>query len=442
MLYTHNADEMVILSSTIAQRREKIHRSRVLFTHCYSARRGAGRGLGLTGSARMQSFLTETPVDVKIGSEKIGKESRPMNHYMPVRLFTGEEAVARNADQVVWPGESCLLVTGKASAVKSGALRDVTEMLERKGIAFQVFDSVSQNPSLESCRQAGGMAAGFGAAFIIGIGGGSALDAAKAAAVFAANPQLDEEGFYGKAWDRDPLPIFLIGTTSGTGSEVTRVSVLTDSRGRKHSIHDDKLYACAAFGDPRYTMGLPYAVTLSTGIDVLSHCAESYFNRKADEISRAHAVRGIRLLNAPLTAAARGELLTLSQREELYNASILGGLAICGTGTCFPHNVGYYLTEQYGLPHGFASAVFLPDLLRLAEAKMPDYAAGFYRETGLSRDGILKLLEACLPENEVHMTREEIDAVLPRWENNNSVLNTCCTVSTDEIREILTDKFT
>ncbi len=365
-----------------------------------------------------------------------------MNYYMPVRLFTGEEAVSKNGNQIAGFGKRCLLVTGKTSAVKSGALRDVMEVLDRNGINCQVFDGVTQNPALESCRQAGKIAADFDAEFVVGIGGGSALDAAKAAAVIAANPQLEEDGFYSKDWAHDPLPIMLIGTTSGTGSEVTRVSVLTDSRGRKHSIHDDKLFARLAFGDPHYTMGLPVAVTLSTGIDVLSHCAESYFNRKADDISRAYAIRGIRLLYAPLLAASRGELLTLAQREALYDASILGGLAICGTGTCFPHNVGYYLTETYRIPHGFASAVFLPDLLSIVKEKMPDYTARFFRELGISPNEIRKLLEACLPQREIRMTREEIVSALPRWEKNNSVLNTCCEVSTDEIGKILENKFT
>ena len=208
-----------------------------------------------------------------------------MKHFMPVRLCTGEHSVAENAELFQHCGSRCMIVTGKTSAVKSGALDDVAGVLNRCGIPYRVFDEISQNPSVDSCIRAGRAAGDFGADFVVGIGGGSALDAAKAAAVFAANGSLDENGFYAKNWDADPLPILLVGTTSGTGSEVTKVSVLTDSKGRKHSIHDDRLFAAAAFGDARYTMALPQPVTLSTGIDVLSHCAESWFNRKADELS-------------------------------------------------------------------------------------------------------------------------------------------------------------
>ena len=364
-----------------------------------------------------------------------------MKHYMPVRVLTGDGAVAKNAALFAGFGARCALITGKSAAVKSGALADVSAALESQGVAFCVFDGVAANPSVASCLAAGRLAHDFGAAFVVGIGGGSALDAAKAAAVFAANPGLDEEGFYQKRWDKAPLPILLVGTTAGTGSEVTKVSVLTDSRGRKHSIHDDRLFARAAFGDAKYTMALPLPITLSTGIDALSHCAESYFNRNADEVSRAFAVRGVRLLYAPLLKAAEGGTLGRGEREALYEASLLGGLASCDTGTCFAHNVGYYLTENYGVPHGFASARFLPALLALVKEKDGAYAARFFRETGLGEAELLRLTALCLPENGVAMTAEEIAAALPRWENNNSVKNTCCAVGTAEIGTILKELF-
>ena len=364
-----------------------------------------------------------------------------MKHYMPVRVYSGEGVVEKNGGLFAGFGARCALITGRSSAVKSGALADVSAALERSGVAFCVYDGVRQNPSVEACIAAGQTARAFGADFVVGIGGGSALDAAKAAAVFAADPELDEARFYQKQWTNAPLPILLVGTTAGTGSEVTKVSVLTDSRGRKHSIHDDRLFAAAAFGDPKYTAALPLPVTLSTGIDVLSHCAESWFNRNADEISRAFAVRGIRLLYAPLLEAAEGGTLGPAQREALYDASLLGGLAICGTGTCFPHNVGYYLTENYGVPHGFASARFLPALLELVREKDPAYADRFFRELGISREELTSLLRLCLPENAIAMTQAEIASALPRWENNNSVRNTCCAVSTEELREILERQF-
>ena len=374
-----------------------------------------------------------------------------MNFYMPTRLFTGNDCIAQHADALAALGASCLIVTDKVGAKASGALESVTNVLDTQGIAHVLWDGVTENPPVAACIEAGKIAAESDAQFVLGIGGGSSLDAAKAIAVFAANPALDEAGFYALKWERNPLPIVLVGTTAGTGSEVTKVSVLTDSAARKHSIHDDRLYATLAFGDTRFTYTCPHSVTLSCGVDVIAHATESYFSRKADEISRAFAVRAIRLALGALDAAVTGQTLAKTQdssriwwRDNLYEASILGGLAINTTGTCFPHNVGYYLTENYHVPHGFASAIFLPDMIELVDQSCddPTYAATFFDEIGESKESFISLVEGCLQmEQEVHMTADQIEAALPRWENNGSVKNTYADVTLDDIRTILTRMF-
>lgn len=364
-----------------------------------------------------------------------------MNYYMPTRLYTGPNCIARHQDALTALGASCIIVTDKIAAKASGALDDVEHTLDACGISYLVWDGVIENPPVASCIEAGRLAAQNGARFVLGIGGGSSLDAAKAVSVFAANPGLDETGFYSMAWTNDPVPIALVGTTAGTGSEVTKVSVLTDAAARKHSIHDDHLYAAVSFGDSRHTHTCPQSVTLSCGVDVIAHATESYFSHKADEISRAYAVRAIRLALAPLAAATKGAKLTAEQRGLLYDASILGGLAINTTGTCFPHNVGYYLTENYHVPHGFACAIFLPDMLARVHAYDPAYTAAFYDEIGSNEEAFVALVRSCVPHYDIHMTTEQIDAALPRWENNGSVKNTFAEISAEAIREILLDMF-
>ena len=364
-----------------------------------------------------------------------------MDFYMPARLFTGEGAVKAHADVFRAYGARCAVICGKHAARESGALDDVEQVFMEKELECFLWDGVTENPPVAACREAGLFAFENGADYVLGIGGGSALDAAKAAAVFAANPELDEDGFYQKAWKNDPLPILLIGTTSGTGSEVTKVSVLTDNKGKKHSIHDDRLYAAAAFGDARYTQGISRRLTLTTGVDILAHALESYFSRKADEITRACSVRALKLAYKPIAAAAEGRELTAGQRQALYEGSILAGLAINTTGTCFPHNVGYYLTESRGVPHGFASAAFLPDMIELVAEENADYAVRLFWATDLSECLIKELVEPLIAEERISMTEEEIDAALPRWENNGSVKNTLAQVGTKEIRDILVRKF-
>ena len=208
-----------------------------------------------------------------------------MQFYMPTELITGEHCVAEHAPKLARYGKRCLIVTGGSAAARSGALRDAEEALRSQGITFTHYAGIEPNPTLASCQEGGRLANSAGAEFVLGIGGGSPLDAAKAVSVFAANPGMTEEVFYSAKWDHAPLPIVLIGTTAGTGSEVTSVSVLTDSAGKKHSIHDRRVYAALAMGDARYTMTLPRAATLSTGIDAICHCIESYFSKKADPFS-------------------------------------------------------------------------------------------------------------------------------------------------------------
>lgn len=364
-----------------------------------------------------------------------------MNYYMPTRLFTGSDCIAQHTDALRALGTSCLIITDKVAAKASGALDDVESALSASGITSQVWDGVTENPPVASCIEAGQIAAQMGADFVLGIGGGSSLDAAKAISVFTANPELDEAGFYALAWSKSPVPIVLVGTTAGTGSEVTKVSVLTDAAKRKHSIHDDRLYATVSFGDSRHTQSCPQGVTLSCGVDVLAHATESYFSHKADEISRAFAVRAIRLAVKPLHDAAAGVELNASLRNELYEASILGGLAINTTGTCYPHNVGYYLTENYHVPHGYASAVFLPSMLGHVRAYDAAYADAFYDEIGMSEAAYTNLIVACLPKFDIHMSDEEIVTALPRWKGNGSVLNTRADISVENIHGILLSLF-
>ena len=364
-----------------------------------------------------------------------------LNYYMPVRLITGKDSVLKNGKLISQYGSKCIIVTGRSSAKKCGALDDCIRILSENKIEYTIFDEIKPNPTVASCMEAGKKAHAFGAEFVLGIGGGSPLDAAKAVAIFAANPDMDETKFYSKVWEHSPLPIVLIGTTSGTGSEVTKVSVLTDSAGKKHSIHLDSIYAALAFGDAEYTMSTPKDISLSTGIDILAHCTEAYFSHKADEISRSYSIRGISLLFAPMMKLCNDEPLDYSDREKLYEASILGGLAIATTGTCFPHNVGYYFTENHNIPHGFACAQFYNDMLDIEMIREPEITQGFFSALNLSVEELKNLVNKSVPANDIRLSEELIEEILPRWENNGSVLNTLGNVTTKDIREILKKKF-
>ncbi len=360
-----------------------------------------------------------------------------MNSYMPTRLLTGEGCVRSAGAQLARLGKRCLLVTGRSSARACGALDDVTAVLEAQGIAWSLFDGIGQNPLFTDCQTAAQLAQDCGADFILGIGGGSPLDAAKCIAALASNPGLTAEDFYALTWRVPPLPIVAVGTTAGTGSEVTAVAVITTPEGRKKSAKHDDLFPTLALGDPTYTHTLPATFTRSTAIDAFAHCVESYFSRPGNEISRAYAVRGLRLLLDVFRRTEDYTCLSPADREQLYNASIYGGLAINLTGTTLPHSMGYLLTEQHGLPHGVACAMYHPFFFAHNLRVVPELTAHFLAELDTTQEEYLRLLGTFLPAERLALSEEEIAREHSRWINNTSMAKSWGSISPDEADDIL-----
>ena len=366
-----------------------------------------------------------------------------LNSFMPVKLVTGAGCVRASAKELAKLGDVCLIITGKNSAKASGALQDVTDTLEQNGQKWVLFDGIGQNPKLTDCMAAAELAIASGAEFVIGIGGGSPLDAAKCVAVLAANPGLTQAQLYSFEWANLPQKIVAVGTTAGTGSEVTKVSVITTPDGRKKSFHHEAIFPVLALGDPTYTMSAPAMVTCSTMVDVLAHCAESFFSRAANHISRCYAVEGIRLLLPVMRAMAENgcDNLDYDTRERLYCASIYGGLAINVTGTCFPHTMGYLLTETFQIPHGTACAVFQKEFFAYNKAVVPALAAEYLERIGCSEEEYLKLIERLTPPCEVTMSEALIAEAHSRWINNGSLAKCQGVFSADMADEVLRRNF-
>ena len=351
--------------------------------------------------------------------------SMELNHLMPVHVITGQNVIARNSGLFRSWGKRCLIVTGRHSAKACGALDDVTAALDQEGIAWDVFDKVGQNPLLSVCVEGGRAAAAFGADFLIGIGGGSPLDATKAIAVFATN-DMDPMELY-QPRKVPPLPFILVGTTAGTGSEVTCYSVLTvDATGRKRSWGDRGSYAQVAFGDPRYTLSLNRKFTISTALDAFSHAMEGYFSKAADPVSDAFAILAMELL-VPALQELRdlpedGFAPTLELRERLYAASIYGGMTINKTGTAFCHQMGYTLTEDHGVPHGQACAVFLPEYIRRGTLACPDKAQRLFARLGVFAGPLCQLVESLTEAVFPPYTPSQVEELLARWDGSKNMV--------------------
>lgn len=294
------------------------------------------------------------------------------NSFMPSEIIFGEGCVLKNKEKF-GNYSKIFIVSGKSSAKSSGALNDMLNVLNDIETDFYIFDKVQENPLLSVCYEGGKTAAAFGADLIVGIGGGSPLDAAKAVAMFASNPDMEAGDLFNPPYKNQPLPIFAIPTTAGTGSEANPYSVITlDGQDLKKTFNYIKSYPQTAFLDPKYTLSMPYNVTVSTALDALCHCIESYLSVKSTPFSEVYANLGIKYIyhNLEKLIDLKGQPISsidYSLREELLLGSLCGGIAINTTGTCFPHPMGYNLTLINGLPHGKACAVFIGEFLDIHE---------------------------------------------------------------------------
>ena len=260
-------------------------------------------------------------------------------------------------------GRRAFIVTGSAGAKSSGALADVTSVLDDAKITYEIYSSVPANPPLLDAYNVGIEARKAGAEFIIGIGGGSAMDAAKAVAAFAANPEISPDDIFDSSkLTNGALPIVLIPTTAGTGSEANPYSVLSLPDGeRKKTYNSPYAWAKIAFLDPQYTESMSYSGTVSTALDAFAHALESYLSPKADALSAMLAEYAAKNIWDVLTQMP--DEFTDEHRDMLCYASCAAGAAISITGTGFPHPLGYSLTMLSGIPHGRACAVFHGDYI-------------------------------------------------------------------------------
>ncbi len=336
--------------------------------------------------------------------------------YMPVKCFWGENAVSENSSALKL-GKKCLILTGKSGAKKSGALDDAIKALEKENIGYVIFDEIGENPLISVCHKAGVAARENGADFLLGIGGGSVLDAAKAIAIYASNSALMPIDIYKREYDSAPLPVALIGTTAGTGSEVTAVAVLTnDETGIKKSISGPDCYAAVSFCDPKYSASLPYKSTVSTALDAFAHAIEGYFTPKGKGVLELFAEKCIPELYRCLKELSKTDTVAENLRAPLYYSSIYAGLVINTCGTAFPHPLGYVLTENYGMPHGMACAAFFAPFIDRCKEFSPEKYDKFI---GMTEDiETVKSVIATLTDLEgVKISEEEAKKYALRWQS-------------------------
>lgn len=280
---------------------------------------------------------------------------KPFAFQLPVEIVFGSGCI-QQLSQFRGLGQRPAILCGGHSARANGALDAVLEQFP----GALVLDGIPENPEIRDCEARARCCREAGVDVVIGLGGGSALDVAKAVALLATNHGPCETYFDVSRVQNPALPIIALPTTAGTGSEVTPYAVLVDGESRrKKTLKHPSLYPRVALLDPRLTLALPPAVTVATALDALSQAMEGMASKNATPPGDTLALETCRLIRAALPrVVARPD--DEASRGVLLYAAMLSGIVIAQSGTTLVHGMGYYYTLEYGIAHGAANALLLP----------------------------------------------------------------------------------
>jgi alcohol dehydrogenase class IV len=255
---------------------------------------------------------------------------------------------------------------------KIGLSDQVAKPVRDAGYEVTLYTDVVPEPPLETGEKLAAFTRGNGFDLVIGVGGGSALDLAKLAAIMATHegPVADYLNLTGtRKIEHKALPLVLIPTTSGTGSEVTSIAVLS-LESSKDVITHDNMIASVAIVDPQLTVSVPPKVTAATGIDALTHAVEAYISINASPATDGLALHAIRLISKSLRTAVK-DGGNKQARTDMSHGSYLAGLAFFNAGVAGVHALAYPLGGQFHIPHGDSNAVLLPYVMSYIRKSCP-----------------------------------------------------------------------
>ena len=300
-----------------------------------------------------------------------------MQYHMPSTLYFGPGQIQKLSTIIA--AKNPVLVTDKG-VVGAGLVAQVQDQLGK----IPVYDSIEANPKSDTINKIAAELRRQKPDLVIGLGGGSPLDAGKALALLATNPG-DIQDYEGKEkYAVDPLPFMAIPTTCGTGSEVTWVSVITDvDRRFKMSIKGPKLYPAVSIVDPDLIITLPKSMIASTGMDALTHAVEAYLAKPATLITDTHAVKAVNLILGSIEKAFADIQANTRHREDLMYGSMVAGLAFGNADVTAVHCISESIGALYDIPHGVANAMFLPPVLDYNLPACTRKMAALARTTGI-----------------------------------------------------------
>ncbi len=267
---------------------------------------------------------------------------------MKTKVFYGENAL----DRILEEKSRCAFVIADPFAVKSGLINRVTERLDQKGIRYKIFDDVVPDPPMDKVIEGVKMALEIHSDCLMAVGGGSAMDYTKAVRMFArrTDPTFD--------------PKFVaIPTTSGTGSEVTEVAVITDTnKNTKNPICSKELIADEAILDAELVKTVPQNITADTGMDIMTHALEAFVSTGHSDFTDALAERAIKLCFRYLLRSYESKDDTKA-KEKIHVASCMAGIAFNSAGLGLNHGMAHQLGARFHIPHGRANSILLPYII-------------------------------------------------------------------------------
>lgn len=297
------------------------------------------------------------------------------SYYMPTKLIMGADCIIENYELFKAYGKKAMIVTGRSSAKINGSQEDVVKALDLAGITYEIYDKVMPNPTVECVLEGAEVIKAFGADFLIGIGGGSPIDAAKAMAL-AVGSSLTKETIYSRNYT-EALPLIAVPTTAGTGTEVTPYAVLTNHAAKtKKSVSSPMSFPVISFMDPKYMMSLPKTITTNTVIDALSHAVEGMMSVKKSLVSDMNAAKSIGMITSLFprmieVTEDQNATYSLKDREAFLYASMYAGIVISQTATTIVHAMGYPLTYFHNIDHGRANGLLLTQYMRFVSRTKP-----------------------------------------------------------------------
>ncbi|BAQ09343.1 alcohol dehydrogenase, class IV [Bacillus sp. OxB-1] len=285
------------------------------------------------------------------------------SYFMPTRVIFGNDAIFELEGILESYINKKMLIVTDPGIISAGLLDTLLKIVSASNIEYKIFSEVEPNPKSRTIEEGLKFAKEFGTDFVIGFGGGSSIDTAKAIAVMLTNAGsiLQYEGVGNVP--NDPVDLIAIPTTAGTGSEVTASTIITDeATSFKVAIISEKIFPKTAIVDPKLTMGCPKPITSSTAIDALTHAIESYLSKQENGVVADMALKAIALINENIENVYN-DGSDLEGRKNLLEAAALAGICFSQTRLGNVHAISQAFGGVFNVPHGFANAVLLPYVL-------------------------------------------------------------------------------